>query len=131
MKVFLVASLAALTTACGVKSPDTSVKTSLMPGEVFLSGKKFSRTFESKVFGAPTPTKFTHTIFFVDSTKVQDNSSQFFGNPPEVSPFRVKGNEIFIGELENPKTVYVLNAEWTQIENKETGAILILEQTNL
>jgi hypothetical protein len=127
MKVFLVATLIALSTACNSRSRESTVKTPLMPGEVFLSGKKFSRTFESKVFGAPEPIKFTHTIFFVDSTKVQDNGSQFFGNPPEVSPFRVKANEIIIGEVENPKSVYILNDDWTKIENKETGAILILE----
>jgi hypothetical protein len=95
-----------------------------MPGEVFLGGKKFSGTFETNPLGAPVPVKFTHTLFFIDSLTVEDNSSQFFENPPEMSSFRVKGNEIFIGES---NSVYNLNDDWTQIKNKETGAVLGLE----
>jgi hypothetical protein len=41
-----------------------------------------------------------------------------------MSSFRVKGNEIFIGES---NSVYNLNDDWTQIKNKETGAVLGLE----
>ena len=76
--------------------------------------------FESSIVHQP----FTHTLFFIDSLTVEDNSSQFFENPPEMSSFRVKGNEIFIGES---NSVYNLNDDWTQIKNKETGAVLGLE----
>ncbi len=61
-----------------------------------LVGKVYKRDVISEgLFGQPAG-KSEHTLEFLAGSKVRDNGSTFFGNPPEVLPYLVKGSTLII-----------------------------------
>ena len=127
-KVLIFAILSSLVTACGAK-PASTVKTSLMPAEVYLAGKTYSRTFTTTPFGAHGPTLMNHSLKFLAGAKVQDNANTFFGNPPAIFSYTVKNAKVFVEESLTHEAVYSFNPEWTTLTNDETGFVLTLDNS--
>lgn len=102
----------------------------LEPAAVSLAGKTFSRTFTGTPLGSSVPVEYTQVIQFVDATRVTDNGSTFFGNPPESGTYVVDGNTVTLTLRSitgnSYEQVYTLSADGLSITG-EAGAVLTLE----
>lgn len=79
-----------------------------------MEGLEFSRKIISEgAFGQPEGER-THTISFTDGY-MRDNSPTFFGCPPRVDPYELRGQEIWLLDEDKTeeweKTAYVFDGE--------------------
>jgi hypothetical protein len=117
--------------ACGTANNknDTTSVTKDAPASVDLAGKKYCRMVVSDgLFGQPAGQR-EHCIKFIDGQNVSDNSSTFFGNPPEQGTYAVSGKVVTLtlnSVTGSYNETYTLSADAKSITGT-AGAVLTLK----
>ena len=128
-QLFLALTLAALS-ACGTPSAESTILAGV--SSLNVAGKTFCRTVERDGSMGQPKGSALQCVTFKNSFQVVDNSSSFFGNPPEHGTYIQQGRTItvqLIGRTGAPreKVLYSLSKDGIALTDLDGSRVLTLQ----